>query len=138
MTKYVQISNDKVITEFFCEQDPSDKPGYAEIEDDDPRYLDFVNPPWSPNKILDEVRAARLPAIAILSQIAGRAFRAGDTGTADAADACADALTNMTQSAAVKAATDDASLKAALVADYLAIAEAAPSSIQAAFAEFRL
>ena len=40
MVQYVQISNDIVTTVFGCHQPvTSDKPGYAEIADNDPRFL---------------------------------------------------------------------------------------------------
>ena len=44
-TIYCTIVNDKVETVFCCPQDPSDKPGYAEIPDTDPRWLAHINPP---------------------------------------------------------------------------------------------
>lgn len=40
--KYVQIKDDKVITVFCCPQNPDYWPGYAEVEDDDPRYLAYM------------------------------------------------------------------------------------------------
>lgn len=40
--KYVQIEDDKVFTVFCCPQNPGDWPGYAEVEDDDPRYVAYM------------------------------------------------------------------------------------------------
>lgn len=40
--KYVQIENGKVVTVFCCPQDPDSWPGYAEVEDDDERYLAYM------------------------------------------------------------------------------------------------
>jgi hypothetical protein len=40
--KYVQIKDDKIYTLFCCPQNPEIWPDYQEIEDDDPRYLAYM------------------------------------------------------------------------------------------------
>ncbi|OMQ41084.1 hypothetical protein [Pseudomonas putida] len=43
---YVQLdSNDKVVAMFSAPQDPEYWPGIVEVEEDDPRYKAFLNPP---------------------------------------------------------------------------------------------
>lgn len=43
---YVQLdSNDKVVAMFSAPQDPEYWPGVVEVEEDDPRYKAFLNPP---------------------------------------------------------------------------------------------
>lgn len=41
--KYIQIVNGKVIAEFSCFQNEEVFPGIIEVEDDDPRYVDWYN-----------------------------------------------------------------------------------------------
>lgn len=46
--KYVQFSDEtqtKIISVFSSPQDPEYWPNMGEVEDDDQRYLDFINPP---------------------------------------------------------------------------------------------
>lgn len=46
--KYVQFSdstNTKIIACFGCAQDPAEWPNQGQVEDTDPRYLAFINPP---------------------------------------------------------------------------------------------
>lgn len=99
-------------------------------------------PVWSPEQTLNLVRAARDVAASRLDGIAGRMARAGDTtGIAAACDAAIVALLNITSVPAVRAATDEASLSAALRAEYERIAtEAALASpdLVKAFAGFNL
>ncbi|MBN3005586.1 hypothetical protein JW897_17780 [Chromobacterium alkanivorans] len=53
MTKaYVQFSDaaeTTIICAFSCPQDPTDYPNQGEIDDTDPRYLTFKNPPSRQN-----------------------------------------------------------------------------------------
>jgi hypothetical protein len=39
--QYVQLTEGKVTTWYPCPQDPTDKPGYVELKDDDPLFLTF-------------------------------------------------------------------------------------------------
>jgi hypothetical protein len=41
---FVQLDGDRVLTAFPCAQDGKEWPGMVEIEDDDPRYLEFIAP----------------------------------------------------------------------------------------------
>ncbi len=45
MSQFVQIIDNKVTALFSCFQDPDVWPGVIEVEDDDPRYVAFINPP---------------------------------------------------------------------------------------------
>jgi hypothetical protein len=42
MSKFVQISDDKVVTIFPCAQDPAYWPEVVEVADEDPRYVAFL------------------------------------------------------------------------------------------------
>jgi hypothetical protein len=42
MTTFTQISNDRVIALFSCEQDPEYWPGVEEVADDDPRLIKYL------------------------------------------------------------------------------------------------
>lgn len=93
---------------------------------------------WSPNPLLNSVRAAREVALDRLMGIAGRSHRAGDLATALACDALAVMLLDMTGTPAVKAATNDAELSVALLTAYAQILAATPPNVESAFAGFNL
>lgn len=40
--KYVQILNGKVITVFCCSQIENDWPGYEQVDDEDERYIAYM------------------------------------------------------------------------------------------------
>ncbi|VVO42189.1 hypothetical protein PS712_05983 [Pseudomonas fluorescens] len=74
MIKYVQFvdeSRTQIQGEFGNSQDREVYPNQGEVEDDDPRYLEFINPPAppSPDPIdkLREFLAANPDVAAILS-----------------------------------------------------------------------
>ena len=136
--QFADASKSKVVSVFAGPQDPDYFANLGEVADDDPRYLAFIRPPWSPNRILGQMQAPLDVATSRLSILAGKAFRAGDTATATACDTAIDALLAIDQRPEVKVATDDASLIAALTAAYAEIVAATPAAVQAAFAEFRL
>lgn len=99
----------------------------------------YVAPPaWSPNPILNRVRAAREVALDRLMGIAGRSHRAGDLATAQACDDLAVALLNMTSTPAVMTAASDDELSLALLTAYAQIQAATPPNIEGAFAGFNL
>lgn len=59
--KYVLLSTDaEAVTVEFAGPQPvtDDKPGYAEIEDSDPRYLAWLSPPLTVDQVLAEKIAA--------------------------------------------------------------------------------
>lgn len=46
---YVQFSDNskvKIISVFGCPQDPQVWPNQGEVEEEDPRLIDFLNPSW--------------------------------------------------------------------------------------------
>lgn len=95
-------------------------------------------PIWSKAPALSTVRAARELVLNRIMGIAFAADKASDAATVTACLAARTALLNITAAAGVASATDDASLKTALVAAYAAIVAAAPSNVRTAFAEFNL
>lgn len=94
--------------------------------------------PWSGEPILAKVREAREVVLNRLAGIGLAASAGGDSATLHACLAARTSLLNITTDAGVKAATDDASLTAALMKAYGAIVAAAPASAHKAFAEFSL
>ena len=90
------------------------------------------------NETLSAVRSARDTCLNRLIGIAFAAQTTGDAATVAACLAARGALLNITTAPGVATATDDASLKAALVAAYAAIVLAAPANVRSAFAEFNL
>lgn len=57
--KYVLLSDDAVVAEFGGPQSVTDdKPGYAEVDDADPRYLAWLTPPLSVDQVLADKIAA--------------------------------------------------------------------------------
>lgn len=92
---------------------------------------------WSPDPLLKIARAGREIA---LNRLAGIGFAAKETGDAATVAACLvarQALLDITKLPAVKAATDDASLTAAMSAGYAAIVMAAPANVRSAFADIQ-
>ncbi len=88
--------------------------------------------------VLAQVRAARE---VVLNRLAGIGFAAqadGDSGTVAKVLAARTSLLNITTAPDVVAATDEASIKAALVAVYAAIVTDAGPGLVGAFAEFSL
>lgn len=97
-----------------------------------------TSPEWSPQALMAVTRAGREIA---LNRLAGIAFAAQMEGDASIVEACLSArraLLDITKLPSVLAATDDASLKMALMTGYAAIVAAAPSAVVAAFAEMQL
>jgi len=89
---------------------------------------------WSPDPLLKIVKAGREIALNRLAGIAFAAQHVGDPATVDACLAARQSLLDITGLPNVKAATDDASLIAAVGAAYLAIVSACPVNIKNAFA----
>lgn len=76
MTRYVQISpTNKIITVYGCAQDPSDKPGYAEIPDDSPLWSAYL---WGQDMGL--LRAERDKRLTIATAILDRHRNQRDFG----------------------------------------------------------
>lgn len=96
--------------------------------------------PWSPDPLLNKVRAARVYALNALIGIitTERENPVPDQTLIDACLAARLALLDMTKGPAVDAATDDVSLTVALVQAYAAIVAAAPAAIKNAFADMHL
>jgi hypothetical protein len=74
MTQYVQFADSAqgaIQSVFGCPQDPDVYPNQGEVEDDDPRYLLFINPPVmveaDPVEKLKAFLAANPDVAAILS-----------------------------------------------------------------------
>ena len=60
--QYVQFSDSqetKIVTVFGCPQDPVYWPNQGTVEDDDPRYLEFLNPQPTPEQLLAEKQAQK-------------------------------------------------------------------------------
>lgn len=72
-------------------------------------------------RILAEVRSARQPVLDALMGIAGRKHRGNKKDIADAIDIAAQGLLDLPNKASVQAATDEATLRAALKSEYDAI-----------------
>lgn len=100
----------------------------------DEAYRVLMTPKWSPDPLLKIAKAGREIALNRLMGIAGREARAGNSALAATCDALVVALLDLTKAPAVLAATDDASLKAAVAAEYAVIVAATPSSIKNVFA----
>ena len=94
-------------------------------------------PPWSNQALLSITRAGREIALNRLAGIAFAAKEAGDAPTVTACLAARAALLDITTLPAVLAATDDASLTAAVGAAYAGIVAAAPANIKTAFASIQ-
>lgn len=64
--KYIQFEDDtqaRITGEFASPQDPETTPFYGEVEEDDARYLEWLNPP--PNYLL--INSAKLQALTHLA-----------------------------------------------------------------------
>ncbi|WP_147375761.1 hypothetical protein [Noviherbaspirillum cavernae] len=81
------------------------------------------------------IRRNRAPLLDALNGIASRAARAGDAATAEASDAAAQKLLNITVLPAFLAATVYDEMYAAIMDEYRAIADDAPASVKSAFIE---
>lgn len=57
--QYADSSQREVVSVFGCQQDPDIYPNQGEVDDDDPRYLAFINPPPAPEIVdpLDKLKA---------------------------------------------------------------------------------
>lgn len=107
----------------------------ADFPDAQPPELPaYVAPPWSPSRLLKVVKAGREIALNRLAGIAFAAREGSDGATVTACLAARQSLLDITKLPAVLAATDDASLTAAIGAGYEAIVGACPSNIVSAFA----
>lgn len=93
--------------------------------------------PWSREPLLKVARAGREIALNRLAGIAFAAKEAGDPATITACLAARAALLDITKLPAVLAATDDASLTAAVTAGYAAIVAAAPTNVRSAFSDIQ-
>jgi len=112
--------------------------GSVEITEGEAAAIQQSNiPPWSPDPLLKIAKAGREIALNRLAGIAFAAQHAGDAATVDACLAARTALLNITKLPAVVAATDDASLTAAMAAGYAAIVMAAPANVRSAFADIQ-
>lgn len=94
-------------------------------------------PAWTRDNLLRVVRAGREIALTRLAGIAFAAKEAGDLSTVTACLNARTALLNITTLPAVLAATDDASLTAAVGTAYAVIVAASPANIKAAFANIQ-
>lgn len=81
-------------------------------------------------RALANVRLIRTPMLAVLSGIAGMADRAGDSVTAQSADATSQALIEMTQMPAFIAAQTYEEKQAIILTQYAEIVAATPVNIQ--------
>lgn len=88
---------------------------------------------WSREPLLKVVKSGREIALNRLAGIAFAAREAGDSATVEACLAARQSLLDITKLPAVLAATDDASLTAAIGAGYAAIVGACPVNIKSAF-----
>lgn len=86
-------------------------------------------------RALRDIRAQRSPMLDALAGIAGRAARNGDNETASAADAAAQELLGITQWPAFLSATTYDDMKAAIMARYRELVDAAPDNVKTAFRE---
>jgi len=112
--------------------------GCVEITDAEAAAIHQSNlPPWSREPLLKVVRAGREIALNRLAGIAFAARENSDPITVAACLAARQSLLDITKLPAVLAATDDASLKAAMVAGYAAIVMAAPANVRSAFADIQ-
>lgn len=93
--------------------------------------------PWSREPLLKIVRAGREIALNRLAGIAFAAKEAGNPATVSACLSARQALLDITKLPAVKAATDDASLTAAIGSAYSAIIAASPPIVISAFADIQ-
>lgn len=96
--KYVLLSNDAVIAEFAGPQSVTDdKPGYAEVDDADTRYLAWLSPPAPPkpqqitataflNRFTDAERAALATAAQSNPQMLLLLITCAAAGTIDLTD----------------------------------------------------
>jgi hypothetical protein len=91
-------------------------------------------PAWSCAPLLRIARAGREIALNRLAGIAFAAKESNDSATVTACLSARTALLNITTLPSVLAATDDASLTAAVGAEYASIVAACPANIRAAFA----
>jgi len=94
-------------------------------------------PPWSRQPLLKIVRAGREIALNRLAGIAFAAKEAGNPATVSACLSARQALLDITKLPAVMAATDDASLTAAIGSAYSAIIAASPPIVISAFADIQ-
>lgn len=108
--------------------------GSVEITEGEAAIQQSNIPPWSPDPLLKIAKAGREIALNRLAGIAFAAQHAGDPATVDACLAARKSLLDITGIPSVKAATDDASLTAAVGAAYAAIVFACPANIKNAFA----
>ena len=93
--------------------------------------------PWSRQPLLKIVRAGREIALNRLAGIAFAAKEAGNPATVSACLSARQALLDITKLPAVMAATDDASLAAAIGSAYSAIIAASPPIVISAFADIQ-
>jgi len=93
--------------------------------------------PWSPDRLLKVVKTGREIALNRLAGIAFAADKIGDSATVSACLVARQALLDITKLPAVKAATDDASLTAAIGSAYSAIIAASPPIVISAFADIQ-
>lgn len=98
---------------------------------------DFLPPPWSPDPLLKIVKAGREIALNRLTGVGRRADKAGNTALSDACDAAIESLLAITTLPTVLAATDDASLTAAVAQAYGAIVAQADPEIVKAFRDIQ-
>lgn len=89
-------------------------------------------------RLFDQIRVAREVVLNRLAGIGFAAQAADDSATVTKVLAARSGLLNITTAATVVAATDEASLKAALVDEYASIVTAAGAGLVGAFAEFSL
>lgn len=112
--------------------------GCAEITDEEATEIERSKlPVWSPDPLLKIARAGREIALNRLAGIGFAAQHSGDSATVDACLAARQALLDITKLPAVKAATDDASLTAAIAAGYAQIVGSAPANVRLAFADIQ-
>lgn len=113
---------------------------WIEVPDDDPE-AQVIRPgsddPWSRDPLLRIVRAGREIALNRLAGIGFVARENHDNALVLAVMDARQALLDITKVPAVLAATDDASLTAAVGAAYAAIIAAAPVEIRNAFVEMQ-
>lgn len=100
----------------------------------DEAYRVLMTPKWSPDPLLKIAKAGREIALNRLMGIAFAAKEGGDPATVTACLVARQSLLDITKLPAVLAATDDASLTAALGAGYAAITTICPANIKNAFA----
>lgn len=109
--------------------------GCVQITDEDAAEIHAaLVPKWSPDPLLKVAKAGREIALNRLAGIAFAARETGDSATVAACLAARQSLLDITKLPAVLAATDDASLTAAVGSGYEAIVLACPANIKGAFA----